>query len=65
MLKIIVSGGIMDLENQIRQVVAAHLPGRNVLTIHDRGAWGRQIVDVTLDDDEGVLVKISLQRLGW
>ncbi len=55
----------MDFESQIREAVALHFPGRAVKGFHDRGAWVRQIVDVTLDNDERVLFKISLQRPGW
>jgi hypothetical protein len=55
----------VDLAEQIRQAVAMHLPGREVKAIHDRGAWVRQIVDVTLDGDEDVLFKISLPQPGW
>jgi hypothetical protein len=55
----------VSLEEQIRKAVAAHLPGRSVKRIEDRGAWVRQIVDVTLDGDEGVLFKISRHHPGW
>jgi hypothetical protein len=55
----------MGLVEQIREAVAMHLPGREVKAIHDRGAWVRQIVDVTLGGDEEVLFKISHPQPGW
>ncbi len=49
-----------------RRAVGAHLPGRTARAIKDRGTWARRIVEVTLDDDEVVFVKVNVYSgPGW
>ena len=54
----------MDLEARVHQAISAHLPGREVTSVRDRGVWGRQIIEVTLDEGEIVLIKIAHPRPG-
>lgn len=44
----------------IERIVAAHLPGRRVVGVDDRGEWVRRIYRVTLDDESAVAVKVRV-----
>jgi len=48
-----------ELVDGIKNAVRAHLPGRTVKSINDRGVWERHIVEVRLDGDETVFFKIQ------
>jgi hypothetical protein len=50
-----------------KRAVNAHLPGRTVWAVRDRGEWLRRIVEVTLDGDEAVFFKLDLphEDPGW
>ena len=52
-----------DLEASVRQAVDVHLPGRTVIRVTDRGIWERRVVEVMLDGDETVFLKI--QTTDW
>jgi hypothetical protein len=48
----------------IERAVSAHLPGRTIVEVRDRGVRVRHIRRVTLDGDEVALVKISEHTSG-
>ena len=48
------------LEDSVRKAVDLHLPGRTILAIKDRGEWCRRLIEVSLDGNEKVLIKISV-----
>ena len=49
-----------SFEDSVRKAVRLHLPGRTVLAIRDKGEWCRRLIEVTLDGDEKVFLKISV-----
>jgi hypothetical protein len=55
----------MTLEHQICEAVRAHLPGREVVAMQEKGTWVRRIVDVALDGGDHVLVKTEAPQPGW
>jgi len=46
-------------DSQIAAAVAAHLPGRRVQSVEDRGAWIRRILYLQLDDGQRVVLKVQ------
>lgn len=48
----------------IRAIVARHLPGRRVVAFRDRGVWIRHVVEIMLDGDETVYLKIRADDQG-
>jgi hypothetical protein len=53
-----------DLKDSIERAVSFHLPGRTVISIHDRGEWVRRIIEVTLDTGERIYFKIDISHEG-
>lgn len=49
-----------QITQNIERAVSAHLPGRTLQSIKDRGVWERHIIEVTLDADEVVFFKIQV-----
>ncbi len=48
-----------DLSGYLPVILARHLPGRQIVSVIDRGAWIRHIFEVRLDGDEIVFVKFQ------
>lgn len=50
-----------EMEAAIARAVEAHLPGRTVVSVKDRGLWCRHIAEVELDGGERLVVKMHVR----